>query len=220
MLDEKKAAEFVKHDFIIKFHFAFQTQSSFFIGMEYVPGGDLLSQLKQHGTLSEDDAKFYVAEVTLALEYLHKNNIIHRDVKPENILIARDGHIRLADFGLSKFLDLQNGQTTKRLCGTVEYMAPEMFRKTGYSTSVDWWALGILTYDVTQGQVRITISSFSDNFMVIFLKADFLICVFRPRSCKIWVNSLKRFSTSFIRSPCLSSTFLRRQRISLRACCM
>jgi len=98
---------------------------------------------------SEDLVRFYTAEIVLALEHLHGQGIVHRDLKPENVLLNGDGHICLTDFGLSKAME--EGQTTRTFCGTLEYMAPEMIKGAGYDKSADWWSVGVLIYDMLTG---------------------------------------------------------------------
>ncbi|KAH0787981.1 AGC family protein kinase [Histomonas meleagridis] len=131
--------------FIVRIEFAFQTAHKFYIGLEYAPGGELLHHLFNLSVLPIDDVRLYLAEIILALEHLHKNNIIYRDLKPENILLSKEGHIKLTDFGLSKQVDSENTDT---FCGTAEYLAPEIVLHKPYTFKVDWWALGILTYEI------------------------------------------------------------------------
>jgi serine/threonine protein kinase len=114
--------------------------------LEYVPGGELFNYMQQERRFCQERVCFYVAQIALALDYLHNSNILYRDLKPENILLDRDGYIKLADFGLAKFAD---HSTT--FCGTPEYIAPEMLSGSGYDKTADWWALGVLTYEMLTG---------------------------------------------------------------------
>lgn len=170
VLTERNILIQVDHPFIVNFYYAFQTSTKFYLIMEYVPGGELFSHLR---LFSQKDAILYLAEIGLALDYLHSIGIIYRDLKPENILFAADGHIKLTDFGLSKQISLQdlNNQTTTTFCGTFEYMAPEMITinkpeviepssgysdsssstLTSYSFEIDWWSFGILAYEMLFG---------------------------------------------------------------------
>ena len=133
-----------KHPFIINMTFAFQTEHKFYLGLEYAPGGELLRHIRSKDIFPFDDTRLYMAEITLALEHLHKNRIIYRDLKPENILLDKSGHVKLADFGLSKKIT----DSTDTFCGTAEYIAPEILRHEKYSFAVDWWSMGILLYDI------------------------------------------------------------------------
>ena len=100
---------------------------------------------------SEDKTRFYASEIICALEYLHNNEIIYRDLKPENILLDSDGHLRLVDFGLSKFVGGSANDLTRSFCGTPSYLAPEVIMKVGYNKMVDWWGLGILLTEMVVG---------------------------------------------------------------------
>lgn len=118
--------------------------------MEYVSGGDLMLHIqREHFTPRR--ARFYAAEVLLALEYFHKQGIIYRDLKLDNILLTLDGHIKLADYGLCKE-NMWFENTTSTFCGTPEFMAPEILREQRYGRAVDWWAFGVLIYEMLLGQ--------------------------------------------------------------------
>lgn len=118
--------------------------------MDFVNGGELFYHLSNSGRFKEDRARFYVAEIILALSYLHEEGIVYRDLKPENILIDAEGHVKLTDFGLSKDDIDANGRTSS-LCGTTEYLAPEIIKDKDYSYSVDWYSLGIVLYEMLTG---------------------------------------------------------------------
>jgi serine/threonine protein kinase len=137
------------HPFIVNLCFAFQTSSKFYLGLEYAPGGELFYHMEQTGLIQIDDARLYVAEIGLALSYLHSIGVIYRDLKPENVLLDGAGHIKLTDFGLSKALT--DSDTTTTFCGTSEYLAPEVVLQMPYSYAVDMWALGVLTYEMIMG---------------------------------------------------------------------
>lgn len=144
ILAERSILGKVKHPFIVDLRFAFQSSTKFYLGLEYVPGGELYRLLAQKERLDISQVRIYVAELALALGHLHSMGIVYRDLKPENVLIAADGHIKLADFGLAK--NITSTMLTKSFCGTAEYMAPEIVNQQMYGMAVDWWALGILTY--------------------------------------------------------------------------
>lgn len=119
--------------------------------MEFVNGGELFWHLNQVGRFSEERARFYAAELILALDYLHTHGIIYRDLKPENILIDSDGHVKLTDFGLSKDgLDETDGMT-ESFVGTTEYLAPEIIKDKKYTYSVDWYSFGLVLYEMICG---------------------------------------------------------------------
>ncbi|KAG0261804.1 Serine/threonine kinase [Mortierella polycephala] len=139
-----------RHPFLVGLHSCFQTETRIYFVMDYVSGGDLMLHI-QREQFSERQAKFYACQVLLALEYFHKNNIIYRDLKLDNILLALDGHIKIADYGLCKE-DMYYGSTTNTFCGTPEFMAPEILSEQKYGRAVDWWAFGVLIYEMLLGK--------------------------------------------------------------------
>jgi serine/threonine protein kinase len=134
------------HPFIVCLCFAFQNEHKFYLGLEYAAGGELLRHLASLPVVPIEESRFYIAEIILALEFLHENKIVYRDLKPENILLDRNGHIKLTDFGLSK--EFEGEHRTFTFCGTCEYMAPEIVKREGYDYRVDIWALGIVFYEM------------------------------------------------------------------------
>ncbi|BEJ10715.1 hypothetical protein CspHIS471_0101370 [Cutaneotrichosporon sp. HIS471] len=137
--------------FLVGLKFSFQTEKELYFVTDYKSGGELFWHLQKEGRFSEDRARFYIAELVLALEHLHKYNIVYRDLKPENILLDATGHIALCDFGLSK-PDLTNDQLTNTFCGTTEYLAPEvLLDEKGYGKHVDFWSLGVLLFEMCCG---------------------------------------------------------------------
>ncbi|CCH58847.1 hypothetical protein TBLA_0A10690 [Henningerozyma blattae CBS 6284] len=135
--------------FIVSLKFSFQTPIDLYLVTDYMSGGELFWHLQKEGRFSEDRAKFYIAELVVALEYLHDNDIVYRDLKPENILLDANGNIALCDFGLSK-ADLKD--RTNTFCGTTEYLAPELLLdETGYTKMVDFWSLGVLIFEMCCG---------------------------------------------------------------------
>ena len=121
----------IKHPFIVRLHYAFQTHGKLYLILEYIQGGELFMMLEREGILEETKSKMYLAQITLALGYLHRLGIIFRDLKPENIMLDADGYIKLIDFGLCKE-QVDTGDRTFTYCGTIEYMAPEVIRKMGH----------------------------------------------------------------------------------------
>lgn len=119
--------------------------------LDYLRGGDLFTRLNKEVMFTEQDVKFYLAELALALDHLHTLGIIYRDLKPENILLDSGGHINLTDFGLSK--ESVAEEKTFSFCGTVEYMAPEIISRKGHTSAVDWWSYGVLMFEMLTGSL-------------------------------------------------------------------
>ncbi|KAJ5527237.1 AGC-kinase C-terminal [Penicillium frequentans] len=135
-----------RHPFLLTLHACFQTETRVYFVMEYISGGDLMLHI-QRGQFGLKRAQFYAAEVCLALKYFHENGVIYRDLKLDNILLTLDGHIKIADYGLCKE-NMWYGCTTSTFCGTPEFMAPEILLDKKYGRAVDWWAFGVLIYQM------------------------------------------------------------------------
>ncbi|KAL8785309.1 MAG: hypothetical protein Q9213_003454 [Squamulea squamosa] len=145
--DERKMLQKVKHAFLVTLWGTFQDSKNLYMVMDFVEGGELFSLLRKSQRFPNPVAKFYAAEVTLALDYLHSMHIIYRDLKPENLLLDRHGHLKITDFGFAKEVP----DITWTLCGTPDYLAPEVVSSKGYNKSVDWWSLGILIFEMLCG---------------------------------------------------------------------
>ncbi|XP_072751838.1 ribosomal protein S6 kinase alpha-5 isoform X2 [Anoplolepis gracilipes] len=161
-MSERQILEAIRDSpFLITLHYAFQTNEKLCLILEYIAGGEMFTHLFARERFSEDTVRIYIGELILALERLHELGIIYRDIKLENILLDREGHLVLTDFGLSKeFLPHErNGNArTYSFCGTIEYMAPEVVRggSTGHDIAVDWWSVGVLTYELLTGSSPFT----------------------------------------------------------------
>ena len=138
----------VDHPFIVAFLGSSQDAQCVRFVLEYVAGGEFFTHLRRAGRFSDDVARFYAAEIVLALEYLHADGIAYRDLKPENLLLDAEGHVKITDFGFAKRVD---GARTYTLCGTPDYLAPEMIKNEGHGVAVDWWALGVLIFEMLVG---------------------------------------------------------------------
>lgn len=163
MIENNKCLKFVKseqnilasmppHPFIVQMYESFQNEAKLFIVLEYCAGGNLtriLRKNKVHGKalLSESEARHYICEVILAIEHLHQNSIIYRDLKPDNILISSDGHVKLTDFGLSKRIGGEF-EISNSFCGSKAYMTPEMLENKPHGKSIDWYGVGALLYEL------------------------------------------------------------------------
>uniref|UniRef100_A0A671KWN8 Ribosomal protein S6 kinase n=1 Tax=Sinocyclocheilus anshuiensis TaxID=1608454 RepID=A0A671KWN8_9TELE len=142
----------VNHSFVVKLHYAFQTEGKLYLILDFLRGGDLFTRLSKEVMFTEEDVKFYLAELALGLDHLHSLGIIYRDLKPENILLDEEGHIKLTDFGLCKeAIDYE--KKAYSFCGTVEYMAPEVVNRQGHTHSADWWSFGVLMFEMLTGSL-------------------------------------------------------------------
>lgn len=150
ILNEKNIMKDLEHPYIVKLYWAFQSHNQLQFVMDFCAGGELFYHLHNVGRLNESQAKFYFAEVLLGIEYLHNQGIVYRDLKPENILLDIDGHVRLADFGLSK-TNMTLTNATYSFCGSPEYMSPEMLEQTGHTLPVDYYSIGALIYEMILG---------------------------------------------------------------------
>ena len=144
----------INSPFIVNIKSAFQDNNNLYLVSEFMQGGDMFFHMHDNQTniFSLEKTKFYVIELILALDSLHKNNMVYRDLKPENILLDSKGHIKLTDFGLSKILE-DGEDKAYTLCGTPQYLAPEVLLRKGYDKAVDWWSLGCIMYEMLTGKL-------------------------------------------------------------------
>ena len=144
----------INSPFIVNIKSAFQDSTKLYIVSEFMQGGDMFFHLHDGQIIifNNEKTKFYIIELVLALEFLHKNNMVYRDLKPENILLDDKGHVKLTDFGLSKILEDESDKAFT-LCGTPQYLAPEILLKKGYDKAVDWWSLGCVMYEMLSGRL-------------------------------------------------------------------
>jgi protein kinase X len=144
VVNEVKLMSMMMSPFLVELMGHFQDENRLYLVLSYVPGGELFTLLRSESAFHQTATIFYAAELILALKYLHELKVCYRDLKPENVLLDEDGHIKICDFGLAKLIQ----DRTWTLCGTAEYLAPEMIENKGHGLSVDWWSLGVLVYEV------------------------------------------------------------------------
>ncbi|XP_061600605.1 protein kinase C epsilon type-like [Cololabis saira] len=179
-----------KHPYLTQLFCCFQTKDRLFFVMEYVNGGDLMFQIQRSRKFDEARSRFYAAEVTSALMFLHRHGVVYRDLKLDNILLDAEGHCKLADFGMCKE-GILDGVTTTTFCGTPDYIAPEILQELDYGPSVDWWALGVLMYEMMAGQPPFEADNEDDLFESI-LHDDVLYPVWLSKEA---VSILRAFMT-------------------------
>lgn len=150
---ERDILALVDHPFIIKLKYSWQTKTNLFLVMDYMPGGDLLKHLLKVKRFPEELVRVYSAEVAAALGYLHRQGYLYRDLKPENVLVASDGHLKLSDFGLSRPIQRVDDTPCHENVASPHYKAPELVENDpDHGTAVDWWALGVFIYELTAGR--------------------------------------------------------------------
>uniref|UniRef100_A0AAQ4RIB0 Protein kinase C n=1 Tax=Gasterosteus aculeatus aculeatus TaxID=481459 RepID=A0AAQ4RIB0_GASAC len=190
-LTEKRILALARqHPYLTQLFCCFQTKDRLFFVMEYVNGGDLMFQIQRSRKFDEARSRFYAAEVTSALMFLHRHGVIYRDLKLDNILLDEEGHCKLADFGMCKE-GILDGVSTTTFCGTPDYIAPEILQELDYGPSVDWWALGVLMYEMMAGQPPFEADNEDDLFESI-LHDDVLYPVWLSKEA---VSILKAFMT-------------------------
>ncbi|XP_042545633.1 ribosomal protein S6 kinase alpha-2 isoform X1 [Dipodomys spectabilis] len=184
----------VNHPFIVKLHYAFQTEGKLYLILDFLRGGDLFTRLSKEVMFTEEDVKFYLAELALALDHLHSLGIIYRDLKPENILLDEEGHIKITDFGLSKEA-IDHDKRAYSFCGTIEYMAPEVVNRRGHTQSADWWSFGVLMFEMLTGSLPFQGKDRKET-MALILKAKLGMPQFLSAEAQSLLRAL------FKRNPC------------------
>jgi serine/threonine protein kinase len=149
---ERRILQEIDSKFVVKLHYAFQNPDKLYFVMDFLNGGEMFTHLRKNIKFSEKRARFYAAEMVLALKDLHDNKILYRDLKPENVILGSDGHIKITDFGLSKMNINKVNDLTFTFWGTPEYLAPEIIGQKGHDKSVDWWSLGTILYEMLAGR--------------------------------------------------------------------
>merc|ERR1711920_253138 len=149
-LAERRILKDAQHPFIVQLRYAFQNRDKLYLVMDYYAGGSLRAVMRRRKRFSISRSQFYLAEIFLAISHMHTQDIVYRDLKLENVVVTSDGHVACTDFGLSK-AELSDSEKTKSFVGTCEYIAPEIIKKEGYGKPVDWWAFGILAYEMIEG---------------------------------------------------------------------
>ncbi|XP_073926616.1 ribosomal protein S6 kinase alpha-2 isoform X3 [Castor canadensis] len=184
----------VNHPFIVRLHYAFQTEGKLYLILDFLRGGDLFTRLSKEVMFTEEDVKFYLAELALALDHLHGLGIIYRDLKPENILLDEEGHIKITDFGLSKEA-IDHDKRAYSFCGTIEYMAPEVVNRRGHTQSADWWSFGVLMFEMLTGSLPFQGKDRKET-MALILKAKLGMPQFLSAEAQSLLRAL------FKRNPC------------------
>lgn len=174
--------------FLVHLYFSFQTEDKLYFVMDYISGGDLAYHLEKRGKFPEKEARFILGEIVLALAHLHSCGIVYRDLKLENVLLDKEGHVCLTDFGLSK--ELENiSSTTKTVCGTPTYLAPEVLLGQPYGNAIDWWSLGVVCYELFTGGNPFDASDF-DSVLNNILHSAILVPEFISKEGKSLILSL------------------------------
>lgn len=147
ILAEKEILASIHHPFIVNLFASFKDADTLYMLMEFVSGGEIFSHLRRAGRFPNEATQFYIGSIVLALQYIHSRDIVYRDLKPENLLLDDKGYLKITDFGFAKRVV----DRTWTLCGTPEYLAPEIIQSKGHGKGVDWWSLGVLVYEMLSG---------------------------------------------------------------------
>jgi len=164
---ENRVLQTLRHPFLVNLQYSFTSSDRVFFVMEYAGGGELFEHIGRLGRFPEPWVAFYSAEIVLALGYLHKQGVIYRDLKLENLILDNQGHVKIVDFGLSKD-QIYGERVARTMCGTPAYMAPEVFIKREYGRSVDWWSLGIVIFEMATGELPFYSEEREEMFRKIF----------------------------------------------------
>jgi len=185
---EKQILQQIDHPFIVHLRYAFQTDTKLYLVLDFLSGGELFFHLSKEVKFDVDRARFYCAELVLAIGHLHSKDIIYRDLKPENVVLDAEGHVQVTDFGLAK-KDISNNTPTHTFCGTPEYLAPEIIKGKGHAKPVDWWSLGILLYEMLVGLPPFYSENMNEMYELI-LKAPLKFPSFVPDEAQSLLNGL------------------------------
>jgi len=189
VFSEKNILMSCKHNFITRLYKTFKDKKYIYMLMEVSLGGELWTILRDRGWFDDTTTRFYIACVVSAFEYLHNRGIIYRDLKPENLLLDKQGYIKMVDFGFSKHID--SGRKTWTFCGTPEYVAPEIILNKGHDRAVDFWSLGVLMYELLTGTPPFTASDPMKVYNIILRGFDQITV---PRNVnRTAVTLMKRF---------------------------
>ncbi|XP_053388692.1 serine/threonine-protein kinase 32A-like [Mercenaria mercenaria] len=189
VLKEVEILTNLDHPFLVNLWFTFQDEEDMFMVVDLLLGGDLRYHIQQESQFNEDRVKLYIAEISLALDYLQSKHIIHRDIKPDNILLDEEGHVHITDFNIATVIS--EGQLATSMSGTKPYMAPEMYacaleECSGYSYAIDWWSLGICAYEMLRGRRPYEIHSSTTA-----QEAKHIFTGSRPCSSALWEESIR-----------------------------
>eukprot|EP01080_Neovahlkampfia_damariscottae_P008740 gene8740-688_t len=198
-LDEKKLQMEIKCPFTVQVYKTFQDEEKLYLVMDYIPGGEMFTWLRKNKRFSNAVCRFFIAEILLGLEYIHSKGIVYRDLKPENVLIDANGHVKIADFGFAKKIT----DKTWTMCGTPEYLAPEIILGTGHDKGVDYWSLGVLMYEMLAGYPPF----FAKDQMEIYtkiVKGKYVVPSFISPEAKDLLKKLMNFNKS-MRYGCLKN---------------
>lgn len=190
VLFEKKILQcLVRFPFVVDYICHFKDNANLYLVLEFAIGGDMLTHLRRHRRFSDELTLFYSAQIVMALEFLHSLDIVHRDIKPQNMVIGEDGFVKLADFGLAK--RLEKGCLTGTKCGTRVYMAPELmqFKRTPYSFNADWWSTGVMIYEMNVGRVPFEAAN-SAELLFKIMKGDLMYPPHMPLTLVELLNGL------------------------------